>query len=731
MSSIKRILSLSSLIFTLFLFLTLSSYSSDSAKRMLSLVDYIGGDYKNAVSNGEIINNEEYEEMLEFSTEAGELFRGMKSSEGDRANIESDLNGLAVLIANKSLAAEVESLSGTIKEKIITSFNIVPHPEKKPSFASGKLLYSANCAQCHGPEGAGNGPLSYGLNPAPANFTDLDVASGLSPFKLHNTMSFGIKGTAMPSFPRFSDDEKWDVAFYVLAMGYEDGDVRRGREISAQLPDQLNDYKILATLSNAELHGKLASLVSNKNDKNYAAAYLRRGILGNEESRESPVLLASALIRESVKLYKDGMREEAYTKSLDAYLEGFERVEPDLMVRDKELAAGMETSFSEFRNAIKAGKPAQRVEELGEQLQTGLSTVDLILENGKPASKYLSFINSFAIIVREGLEAILIIAAIIAFMGATGAKSQIRYIHYGWILALAAGFLTWLLARTVISISGAEREVIEGITSLIAAAVLFYVSYWLVSKIDVRVWKEYIQGSVEKALSRGSVFALASVSFFAVYREAFETVLFYQALWFQSENSHTQVIWGMAAGAALLIVLFFVIFKLALRIPLKYFFSFTSVFLYLLSFILLGKGIKELQEAGMVGATPLEFLPRIDVLGLYPTLETVLPQGILLAAFIFAVIWLEYVKREREKREIAVSVSRISEDMKSMHAAFDHIKGHIVEWRRCEDIDLEAEDLDKRIQDVISHVDELEGKLGDFYNAVSGSSKPVNTIKTR
>ena len=725
MSSIKRILSISSLVFPLFFLLPLPSYSSTSAKRLLSLVDYIGGDYKNAVSNGEVINNVEYEEMLEFSTEVGELFEGMISSEGDRANLEPDVNELLALIANKSPATEIESLSRTIKEKIITTFDIVPYPEKRPSFAFGKRLYSANCAQCHGPEGAGDGALSQGLRPAPANFADPDVSSALSPFKLHNTMTFGIEGTAMPSFPMLSDDEKWDVAFYVLAMGYGQGAVKKGREMSPKLPDQLTDYKTLATLSNGELRGKLASFVSNDKDTDYAAAYLRRGLLGNEGSRESPILLASTLIGESVKLYRDGMLDEAYTKSLDAYLEGFERVEPDLMVRDKELAAGIEASFSEFRNAIKAGKPAERVEELGEQLQTGLSTADLILQNGKPASKYLSFINSFVIMVREGLEAILIIAAIIAFMGATGTKSQIKYIHYGWILALAAGFLTWLLARTVISISGAEREVIEGITSLIAAAVLFYVSYWLVSKIDVRVWKEYIQGSVEKALSRGSVLALASVSFFAVYREAFETVLFYQALWFQSENSHTEIIWGMVAGAALLVVLFFVIFKLALRIPLKYFFSFTSVFLYLLSFILLGKGIKELQEAGMVGVTPLEFLPRIDVLGLYPTLETVLPQGILLAAFIFAVIWLEYVKREREKREIAVSVSRISEDMKSMHAAFDHIKGHIVEWRRCEDIDLEAEDLDKRIQDVISHVDELEDKLGDFYSAVSGNSEPV------
>ena len=117
-------------------------------------------------------------------------------------------------------------------------------------------------------------------------------------------------------------------------------------------------------------------------------------------------------------------------------------------------------------------------------------------------------------------------------------------------------------------------------------------------------------------------------------------------------------------------------------------------------------------------------MPQADALGIYPTLETALPQGILLLAFFFAFIWIGYVNRERDKKEIAVSLSRIAEDMKSMHTAFDHIKGHIIEWKRCEGIDIEARDLDYQIQDVISHVDELENKLGDFYDIVSKNKEP-------
>ena len=169
----------------------------------------------------------------------------------------------------------------------------------------------------------------------------------------------------------------------------------------------------------------------------------------------------------------------------------------------------------------------------------------------------------------------------------------------------------------------------------------------------------------------------------------------------------------------LLVILFVVIFKLGLKIPLRYFFSISSFLLYLLSFILVGKGIREFQEAGFIGITPLEYIPNIDVLGIYPTLQTSLPQGFLLLAFIFAVVWILIVKQERERKEIVFSVTKIAEDMKTMHVAFDHIKGHIIEWRRCEDIDIEAEDLDKQIHDVITHVDNLENKLVDFFDIVS------------
>lgn len=716
--NIYKLFNICSATLLLLLVVTSLSFASSTEKRILSLVDYIGGDYQNAVNNGEVINEDEYNEMLEFSAETKELFKTLKLSDGDKANIESEVNELSTLILSKSPVQNVEDIANKIKENLISSYQIVPHPQSRPSLEVGKELYDINCSSCHGLKGAGDGNLAQGLNPPPVNLIDPEFYSGLSPFKVHNTMTFGIAGTAMPAFPQISNDKKWDVAFYVMSLGSINENMGTWKEISPKLSDDLKDYKNLAVLSNNQILDKFDSNMSEQ-DRHAAVTYLRRGILDdNIGSQRSVITMTSELLNDSLLLYKSGSTQESYEKVLDAYLLGFEQIEPDLFVKDRDFTSKIEASFGDYRNAIKSEKPVSQIEKLNVTLQADLDTAAGILEN-ESSSKFISFLNSFAIMVREGLEAILIIAAIIAFLNATGSRKSVKYIHYGWIAALGAGLLTWFLARTVISISGAQREVIEGITALTAAAVLFYVSYWLITKIEVKKWKEYIQGKVENAVSRNSVIALASVSFFAVYREAFETVLFYQALWYQAENSQSAVIWGIVAGALVLIVLFYVIFKMALRIPLKYFFTFTSIFLYFLAFILLGKGIKELQEAGVVSVTPVEYLPYIDIIGFYPTTQTVIPQILLVLAFFFAAFWMGYVKREREKKELVITVSQISEDVKSMQAAFSHIKGHIVEWKKCDDIDLEAEDLDNQIQEVVSHVDELENKLGIFYDVVS------------
>ncbi|MBI3063563.1 MAG: FTR1 family protein, partial [Deltaproteobacteria bacterium] len=187
---------------------------------------------------------------------------------------------------------------------------------------------------------------------------------------------------------------------------------------------------------------------------------------------------------------------------------------------------------------------------------------------------------------------------------------------------------------------GQHRESLEGFISLFAAAALFYVGYWLHTRSEARKWQAFIQDKVKNILSTKKIFGLISISFFAVYREAFEVVLFYQALWLQNENSHAAVIWGFAAGLAALVLATLAILKLGLRIPLKYFFVATGTLLYVMAFIFAGNGIKELQAAGWVPSTPLGFSLQVPLLGIYPTLETLAAQASMLLAFLATSAWL-------------------------------------------------------------------------------------------
>jgi high-affinity iron transporter len=227
-----------------------------------------------------------------------------------------------------------------------------------------------------------------------------------------------------------------------------------------------------------------------------------------------------------------------------------------------------------------------------------------------------------------------------------GAAHAIRYLHLGWILALIVGVLTWLAAETVLTFSGQHRESMEGFISVFAAVALFYVGYWLHTRTEAKRWHAFIQDKVQSVLSSKSIFGLIGISFFAVYREAFEVVLFYQALWLQNENSHKAILGGFGAGAVALVAVTFAILKLGLRIPLKYFFGVTGALLYVMAFIFAGTGINQLQTAAWVPATPLNFPPAVPLLGIYPTLETLVAQGLLICVFIATSLWMALDRRK-------------------------------------------------------------------------------------
>jgi len=237
------------------------------------------------------------------------------------------------------------------------------------------------------------------------------------------------------------------------------------------------------------------------------------------------------------------------------------------------------------------------------------------------------------------------VAALIAMLIKSGRREALRYVHAGWVAALALGGLTWLVASYVVTVSGASREVTEGVTALVAAAMLLYVGFWMHRHAHAARWKAYLEARVQSALSGRTLWGLAAISFVAVYREVFETVLFYQTLWIESGPAgRVAMSGGFAAGVVGLALLAWLILRLGLRLPIGWFFGLGSALMAVLAVVLAGKGIAALQHAGKLPVGPLD-LPAIPSLGVYPTWQGVMTQLALVLLIVGAVAY----SRRRER----------------------------------------------------------------------------------
>ncbi|HJS48093.1 MAG TPA: FTR1 family protein, partial [Gemmatimonadales bacterium] len=326
----------------------------------------------------------------------------------------------------------------------------------------------------------------------------------------------------------------------------------------------------------------------------------------------------------------------------------FEGLERELRPRDPGLASDLEQAFTGFRLAAAGGAEAAELRRAEVGLVSLLDRAERLLgAERRPADL---FTQSFILLVREGLEAILIVGALLAVLAKVGASRRARDVKAGIGAAIAASLLTAVLIETVFHLTPADQEVLEGATMLLATGVLFSVSYWLLTKLEVAKWNGFVRGKVEEAVKGGSSLALASVAFLAVYREGFETVLFYKALFVSGGGGATgPILAGMAAASAVLLGLYIAIRRFGVRLPLKPIFAVTSAFLYWMAFTFAGHGIAELQAGGIVGTTVLPWLPRAPRLGIHPTLETTLAQGVLALLALGALAWVFVVEPRRAR----------------------------------------------------------------------------------
>ena len=282
------------------------------------------------------------------------------------------------------------------------------------------------------------------------------------------------------------------------------------------------------------------------------------------------------------------------------------------------------------------GKPNKEVRTAIDDLIKWLNE-DARQLDGTEESGWGVFLASLVIILREGVEAILVIAAIAAYLTRSGNGAQTPVVYKSAGAAVLVSVLAAIGLQYVFNLSGANQEILEGVAMLLATVVLFFVSNWMFSKAEAEAWKSYIEGKVQSAVSTGSAFALGAAAFLSVFREGAETILFYQAMLADVEQ-HTSMIWaGFGVGSLCLVVVFIIIRFGSMRLPLKPFFLATSVLMYAMAIAFAGGGIKELQEGDVIGVTPVGFIGSVDILGIYPTVETLLPQAIMLVLVIVSI----------------------------------------------------------------------------------------------
>ncbi|HET9205899.1 MAG TPA: cytochrome c/FTR1 family iron permease, partial [Burkholderiaceae bacterium] len=580
---------------------------------------------------------------LDFVGQAITSLEGLPDNPA-RAPLLDKARALLAQVQAKAAGDAVSASANQLKAGVIAAYQLTMAPRTAPKLADAARLYNASCASCHGADGRGDGPAAKGLDPAPANFHDADRMRVRSLYGLYNTVTLGVSGTAMRGYKELSDDERWMLTFHLAtmrqtpeALAQAEAAWKRGHGQKA-----FSALKDLVGPSPAEVQAQHGA------DAVPALAWLTAHPEALSSSGPSPLAFARGKLDESAQLYARGDNEGARQAAIAAYLEGFELVESSLDNVDAPLRMEVEREMMALRSAIGS---AQAVDAVHAQVGRIHALLDRAQEklSGDGLAPATAFFSSLLILLREGLEAILVLAAIIAFVRKTGRREAMPWIHAGWLGAVALGVVTWYIAERVITISGANRELTEGITALVASAMLLYVGYWLHSKSYAHAWQHFIRDQVNAALGKGTVWALAGVSFLAVYREAFEIVLFYQALWVQAGESGRQaVLAGVAVAAVLLAALAWAILKYTVRLPIGPFFAVTAWLLALLAVVFAGHGVAALQEAGVLDARPFGHL-SIPLLGVHPTLQGMGAQVVALTLVLLGV----WMTRRASSRAVA------------------------------------------------------------------------------
>ena len=418
----------------------------------------------------------------------------------------------------------------------------------------------------------------------------------------------------------------------------------------SEQPDQMTEIAYQSTQLLQDIEEQLPNLPTTREEQN-AQAMQSDAQTANDNADQDWAKISTDInqrIQQAIVLYQQGDAKKAMLSVQDTYFDVFENsgMENKIGSRDSNFKAELEGYFTRLVSLMKAGE-GDKLQDQAVGLSQNLAKAVEMLQGGEQ-SDWSMFLYSLLIILREGLEALLIVAAIVAYMVKNNHHDKLPVIRQSVYVALAASVVTAFIFQLIFENSGQNRELLEGFTMIIAVFMLFSMSYWLLSKVEAQNWKHYLEGKLSTALTAGSLFGLWVTSFLAIYREGAETVLFYYALIGDAKSavSLAYLFAGFVSGAILLAICYFIMRYSVVKLPLKPFFMFTGSFMYMMAFVFAGKSVLELIEGKLFEPTLVASVPEISWLGVYPYVETLVPQAILILAAIFAFFVMKYQSKK-------------------------------------------------------------------------------------
>lgn len=601
----------------------------DALRQVAGILDYIAGDYRAAVGpNRAILNADELTEQRSLAKDADALAQqaGIASGNGVRAR----LTELMAVLEQVGSPTQVADVCKRARETLVQQHGLTLAPTTLPDRARAASLYrSSACTQCHGDDGGANTEAAKKLDPPPANFLDPERVATVSAHRAFFAISYGVAGTGMTSYRHLSEADRWSLAFYVLSLRHDAQDAARGKAaFTAAGIDQAKSARALATLTDEELADKSKAAGSNAGA---VFAYLRYAAPFEREAGGSLAGLQQAL-NAGLQSYEQGNQADARRRFVAAYLDQLEPQEPVIRARSPELVADMEKTMLALREAA-------ALEGQASVIANHVSTMQRLIARAQSqkATPTATMISALTIALREGLEIALLIGALLGLVRKRGQAELVRFVHAGWLLAIPAGLLTWWLAGSVLG--GLERELAEGIAAIGAALMLLGVTHWLLGQLTAKRFMGFVGGQLSATLAgQQAKLGVLGLSFVAAYREAFELVLFFQALLLDAGDARAHVWLGVVIACVILVAASFALKAIGQRLQPRPFMLASSALLAILAVVLIGKGIRALQEAGVLGITTLGDFD-VPTLGIHGTTEGMLGQGLLLALLLGSALW--------------------------------------------------------------------------------------------